>query len=183
MRLLGSRGCSATVPPAENIEMTSPVCAHYSGRGPSSNTALLLQEARPEGCPGWGQSPALALPHGRSPPGPSIHANHHHQNSSPPRPGRASSSAVEAGSVQGHPCPPRFGKSPPSSAKDVGAAASPLPGGFACRGGLSPQLKARLPQHRLSGLGRKSRVWRAVEERLPRNTDVTLGRQPARPGL
>lgn len=67
MHLLGSRGCSATVLPAENIEMTSPVCAHYSGRGPSSKTALLLQEARPEGCPGWGQSPALALPHGRSP--------------------------------------------------------------------------------------------------------------------
>lgn len=43
--------------------------------------------------------------------------------------------------------------------------------------------EGKAPQHRLSGLGRKSRVWRAVEERLPRNTDVTLGRQPARPGL
>ena len=129
-----------------------------SVRRPSSKK-LPLQKARPE-FHGRVRSLASALPHMRHPQGISIHFTHHHTNSREPWVGKSSVFCIRGPEhPRGQVHLPGSESHSPSSAKDGEAVHCPLSQGICMLRRIITSAKGKAPQHRLSGLSRKGRLY------------------------
>ena len=135
-----------------------PFVIHYQNYL-ASQGKLPLQKARPE-FHGRVRSLASALPHMRHPQGISIHFTHHHTNSREPWVGKSSVFCIRGPEhPRGQVHLPGSESHSPSSAKDGEAVHCPLSQGICMLRRIITSAKGKAPQHRLSGLSRKGRLY------------------------